>query len=118
MTDPRKRILLIDDEPELRDLALVALDSFHYRVVVAAGVAAAARLSAQQGFDLMVCARPGTLSAFRMATRGAELPSLVLSSGRRWTMTDTVAFAARPHDAVALRELVSGYVASNVSCPR
>ncbi len=118
MSDSRKSILLIDDEPELRDLALLGLDSFHYRVVVAEGVPAAVTLMQQQAFDLMVCARLGTLSAFRAATRNAEVAILVLSSGRRWTMTETVAFAVCPNDAVALRELVSGYVASNVSGPR
>jgi DNA-binding response OmpR family regulator len=115
--DVRKRILLIDDEPDVRDLALIALEPIRFRVALAAGVPAAIALMKRFTFDLVICSRLDTLASLRSLRRGDDTPVLVLNSGRRWTMTETVIFAPPPAKPDELRELVArvSYEASNVS---
>jgi len=111
MFDRRRRILVIDDEVSLRDSIVGALDPIQFRVVVAAGVPAAASLCGKAIFDLVICSRVSTLACFRACTRGlGDLPVLVLTRGghrRPWTMTRRVRFADAPPNLSELRELVT-----------
>lgn len=110
MFDPRHRILVIDDAPELRDVLVAALDPLRFRVTIAAGIPAAAACCRTHEFDLVVCTRVATLASFRSQTRELrEPPMLVLTRdacSRPWTMTKTVRFAPRPAAPAELRDLV------------
>jgi CheY-like chemotaxis protein len=111
MMDGRRRILVIDDAPDMREAILLALDPIRFRVTVAAGVPAAAKRARVDMFDLIVCARVDTLASFRSNTRDLpEVPVLVLTRDARirpWTMTKTVRFARRPAAVAELRDLVA-----------
>jgi CheY-like chemotaxis protein len=111
MMDGRRRILVIDDAPEVREAILAALDPIRFRVTVAGRVPTAANRSRVDLFDLIVCARVDTLASFRANTRDLpEIPVLVLTRDARtrpWSMTTTVRFARRPAAVAELRELVT-----------
>lgn len=111
MYDRRRRVLLIDDDASLRESILAALDPIRFRVVVAAGVPAAASLCGKATFDLVICSRVSTLACFRARTRELpEVPVLVLTRDQRrraWTMTAGVRFATPPPAIAELRDLVT-----------
>jgi DNA-binding NtrC family response regulator len=114
MFDRRQRVLVIDDEAALRDSIVAALDPIRFRVIVAAGVPAAATLCHRAAFDLVICSRVSTLACFRSTTRDVpEIPVLVLTRDRHrrpWTMTNGVRFATPPPGIAALRDLVVGAI--------
>lgn len=125
MFDRRRRILLIDDDPGVRDAMLAALDPIRFRVIVAAGVPAAASLCRGVLFDLIICSRMQTLASFRASLRdrgdagdrgkSEERPVLVLTRDaytRPWTMTKGVRFARRPAVVSELRDLVAAVTAA------
>jgi len=80
--DERLWLLLVDDDRELRDLVIGAVDPVRFHVELAEGVPAAKLLAQRHRFHMLVCGRVATL---------AELHDCLMARGTRG-----VAFAAKP----------------------
>jgi hypothetical protein len=73
----RVKILLVDDDLDLRETFIVALDPIRFRAHVAEGVHAAVMLAARHHFDAVVCGKIETAAALRERLGLTGIPILV-----------------------------------------
>jgi CheY-like chemotaxis protein len=101
MTAPSATILVVEDDDDVRDVAVLGLDDAGYRVLVAAdGDLALAMLASDERIDLMFSdvVMPGVLNGFALARRAVALrPSLkvLLTTGYANQIAANEALVAR-----------------------
>jgi two-component system KDP operon response regulator KdpE len=99
MSDPTPlRVLVIDDEPQIRRFLEIALRSQGYRVLEAATGGAGLELLATQGADLVV------LDLGLPDMEGHE----VLAQLRAWSQVPVIVLSVRAHEAEKVRVLDAG----------
>jgi DNA-binding NtrC family response regulator len=98
----RYRILFVDDDRELRDLLIAAVDPTCFHVDVVEGIDVAKHLAELEPWDIVICGARETLAEIHAFGLDRRIRALALSP----TAAHDPAVRARPKDAVELRALL------------
>lgn len=106
-----KSILLVEDQPTLREIAAKTLKSRHHQVIEAEGAQAALKLSRQYAFDLLLTdVRLPTMNGIELAAilreRNPGLRVLYMSGRRDQALDGKEPFLLKPFKPAALLEIV------------